>query len=99
MEIESELRRAELIENAILPEDTVSPGTVARYRDLANGVEGEITILGPWDAEQAEHVVSYRAPLAAGLLGKKPGQKATITLPSGTQELQVIAVRPFVLDH
>jgi transcription elongation factor GreA len=92
-EIESELRVAELIENAILPENTVCPGTSVRYRELENASEHEIEILGPWDTER-EHVVSYRAPLAAGLLGRRPGDRAKIKLPSGEMEVEVLTARP-----
>lgn len=99
MEMENELRHIELIENAILPENMACPGTVVRYRDTAKNREHEIVILGPWDTDLAENVVSYRAPLAAGLLGKRPGEKARITLPSGTLEAEVLATRPFQLDH
>jgi transcription elongation factor GreA len=92
-EIEGELRVAELIENAILPENTVCPGTFVRYRDLDSASEHEIEILGPWDTER-EHVVSYRAPLAAGLLGRRPGDRAKIKLPSGEMEVEVLTARP-----
>jgi transcription elongation GreA/GreB family factor len=99
MEMQVELSHVELIENAILPEDMACPGTVVRYRDVHRNRELEIVILGPWDTELAENVVSYRAPLAAGLLGKRPGDKAKITLPGGTLDVEVLATRPFTLDH
>ncbi|MDZ4773164.1 MAG: GreA/GreB family elongation factor [Planctomycetota bacterium] len=99
MEMQTELSKVELIENAILPEDMACPGTVVRYKDAGKSREQEIVILGPWDTDLAENVVSYRAPLAAGLLGKRPGEKAKITLPSGTLDVEVIATKPFTLDH
>ncbi len=99
MEMEGELRRVELIENAILPEDMACPGTIVRYKDLRKNSEHEITILGPWDQDLADNVVSYRAPLAAGLLGKRPGDHAKITLPGGTQEVEMLEATPFTLDH
>jgi len=96
-EIEAELRGVELIESAILPEDTVCPGTIVRYRDLVKRSEHEIVILGPWDTD-GEHIVSYRAPLAAGLLGRRPGDRARIKLPSGELQLEVLATRPVELQ-
>jgi transcription elongation GreA/GreB family factor len=39
-------------------------------------------------------VVSYQAPLAAPLLGKKVGEEATVTLPGNSYEVTVIAVEP-----
>lgn len=94
MEIEEELRLAELIENAMIPEDTIAPGTSVRYKETVKGSETEIAILGPWDGEDYEgkQVVSYRAPLAAGLLGLHTGDKATLELPSGPLEISVLTV-------
>ena len=40
--------------------------------------------------------IDYRS---AGLLGKRPGDHAKITLPGGTQELELISATPFALDH
>lgn len=89
-EIETELRAAELIENAILPEGVASPGTKVVYRD-ASGAH-EALILGPWDTESDERVISYRAPLAWGLLGHKAGEKVAIQLPSGVVEVLLESV-------
>jgi transcription elongation factor GreA len=93
-EIETELRGTELIENAILPEGLVCPGSLVRYREAGSRSEHEIAILGPWDTNQEDHVVSYRAPLAAGLLGRRPGDHARITLPSGSLEVEILAAKP-----
>lgn len=88
--IERELRLAALLENAPIAENTVAPGTLVRYRDLTHGEEHEVAILGPWDNEP--HAISYRAPLAAGMLGLSPGAKATIELPGGRIEVEVLRV-------
>jgi transcription elongation factor GreA len=98
MEMEAELRSVELIENAILLEGVVSPGTTVRYREAKGGAEHEITILGPWDMDRGEQVVSYRAPLAQGLLGRRAGDRVVVTLPSGDLQVEVVAVRSYHLD-
>jgi transcription elongation factor GreA len=77
----------------------VSPGTIVKYRDVAKNTDHEITILGPWDDDLADNAVSYLAPLAAGLLGKRPGEKGKVTLPGGSLELKVLETRLFHLDH
>ncbi|MFT5050384.1 MAG: transcription elongation GreA/GreB family factor [Chlamydiales bacterium] len=93
MGIEEELRLADLIENAVLREDTACPGTTVRYRELGSKEEKHIQILGPWD-EQSEgpEVVSYRAPLAAGMLGMQPGEKGTVKLPAGEIQVEVLEI-------
>jgi transcription elongation factor GreA len=92
MEIEEELRLAGLLEEVAMPPDTICPGSIVRYRELASGNEERIVILGPWDGERWEgiQVVSYRAPLAAGLLGLQVGAVESIDLPAGEIEIQVL---------
>jgi len=92
MEIESELREAQLIEMASIPDETATPGTAVRYRELPGGAEHEVTILGPWDAD-APGVISYRSPLGQGLCGLRPGERAQVVLPSGEIEVELLAVR------
>ena len=89
--IELELARVSLLENAPIPEDTVCPGTSVRYRDPDG--EHELALLGPWDTER-EDAISYRAPLAEGMLGLHPGDKATVRLPSGEWEVEILSVVP-----
>lgn len=98
-EMEQELRNVELIENAILSEGFISPGTRVRYLEVAKGSEAEISILGPWDTEEGSNgeganVVSYRAPLAAGLLGRREGEELSIQLPSGQLKVKILSVKP-----
>jgi len=94
MAMEEELRRAELIEEAAIPEDTAAPGSIVTYREVDSGKERRVILLGPWDEErwQDVQVVSYRAPLAAGLLGLRPGNRAVIELPSGSLAIEVLSI-------
>ncbi|MBL6720193.1 MAG: GreA/GreB family elongation factor [Planctomycetes bacterium] len=99
MEIENELREADLLENVALPDGVAAPGTRVRYRE-SDGREREVAILGPWDGEQwaGLQVVSYRAPLAAGLLGAKVGRQVTLHLPTGDAEVEVLDISPLELE-
>jgi transcription elongation factor GreA len=97
-EMEQELRNVELIEGAILPENVVSPGTTVRYRENGKTADQEITILGPWDTDLGDHVVSYRAPLAEGLLGHSPGEEVQIELPAGPITVKILSVRTLHFD-
>jgi transcription elongation GreA/GreB family factor len=66
------------------------------YRDAAG--THEALILGPWDTEGDERVLSYRAPLAWGLLGHKAGDTVRIQLPSGVVELTLVSVSAVPLE-
>lgn len=86
--MEAELKLAQPIEEQPVSGDVVSPGTRVRYDH--DGQMHEITVLGPWD--RGEGVVSYRAPLAAGMLGRRAGDEATLELPSGTIQVRIADV-------
>ncbi len=90
--IEKELRQASLLENAAIPEDTVAPGTRVRYREKVSGETHEIELLGPWDSQRPK-AVSYRAPLAQGMLGLHTGGKAEIELPSGMLQVEILEIQ------
>ncbi|MAB79465.1 MAG: hypothetical protein CMJ89_08940 [Planctomycetes bacterium] len=88
MELEEAIRSAQLLENAVIPDKTVAPGTKVRYVQLDDESEHEIQVLGPWDAD-GEKRVSYRSPLAAGMLGRTAGDEVTIELPNSTIRVRV----------
>lgn len=86
--IDRELRQAALLENAPIPEGVACPGTRVTYREVVSGEVATVNLLGPWDTFR-EQTISYRAPLAQGMLGKKAGERALIELPSGVLEVEV----------
>jgi transcription elongation GreA/GreB family factor len=88
--MEAELRLAQPIEDQTLEPGVVSPGTRVTY--VQDGVKSTIVILGPWDV--GEGIVSYRAPLAAGMLGARSGETVGLDLPSGPATVTVESVEP-----
>ena len=94
MEMEEELRETDLIEEAAIIEDTVCPGTLVEYQDVTKGTKAKVLILGPWDDDQVldTQVISYRAPLAKGMLGMGVGESASVKLPGGDVELSILRI-------
>jgi len=83
--MEAELKLARAIEDQVVEEEVVCPGCRVTYEE--DGESKTITILGPWDS--GEGVVSYRAPVASGMLGARAGDPATLELPDGSIEVVV----------
>ena len=94
-EIDEEIRLARLIEDQVLPEDTVAPGTRVMFTDLTENEERIIRLLGPFDANE-DDTLNYKAPLGQALLGMKPGQSTTLEMGGTEHELRVdaVGVRP-----
>ncbi|MBL4771505.1 MAG: GreA/GreB family elongation factor [Planctomycetes bacterium] len=92
--MEAELRNTDLIENAPIPEDTVAPGTRVSYKEVDTGKMNEVLLLGPWDEEIVNgcSVVSYRAPLAQGMLGRQKGETCTLALPGGDLDIKILSI-------
>ena len=88
-EMEENLKKARLISEQEIPEGVVAPGTIVIYENLDTNETASMTILGPWDADQGDNVVSYQAPLARALLGRKVGEAVEIELPTGSIRVKI----------
>jgi len=87
--LKKELELARNLADAPIQEDEVQPGTHVTLEDPASGEITEYTILGPWDANADENVISYQSPLADELLEAEAGETRTVSLPNGERTFRV----------
>ncbi len=74
--LHDQLNIARTIEPATVDTSAVSIGSRVTLNTIGNGGDRlTLTILGPWDSDPTQHVVSYLAPAVASLMGARPGQK------------------------
>ena len=71
--IRAELKRAKPLNLDTVAIDAVNIGTKVTLQDLSSNEIHEYTILGPYDIDSEQKVISYLAPFAQLLLGKKIG--------------------------
>jgi transcription elongation factor GreA len=90
--LRSQMETARVIEDMAFPDNTVVAGTEVTVRDLADGVERVIWILGQGDSTQDTHVINYKAPLGQTLAGKRPGQVAEMDTADGVQRLEIVSI-------
>lgn len=81
-EIEAMLKYVKIIDNENLSLDTVSVGTHIKVVD-EDGEEEEYDITGSAEADPLNGRISDESPVGAGLVGKRAGDVADITLPNG----------------
>ncbi len=73
--LQDQLEQARIIEPSTVDTSCVSIGTrVILQSRGGDGTNQTLTILGPWDSNPNEGILSYTAPAANGLLRGKPGQ-------------------------
>ncbi len=81
--LKKELEHARNLADAPVQDSEVQPGTRVQLRETETDKTCSYTILGPWDSNAEEDIISYESPLAEGLLEAKEGEERTVSLPDG----------------
>jgi transcription elongation factor GreA len=95
-QLERDLARARVTDFQEATTDQVGVGTVVEVRSNGNGNTTTYTILGAWDGDPEKHIISYKTPFGAALLGKKPGDVVRVKAAGHDEEYTVISIARFV---
>jgi len=71
--------------------DEIRFGARVRMQDAAGEIR-EVQIVGVDEANPAEGLIAFVAPLARALLGRLAGDAVTLRAPGGTEELDVVSI-------
>jgi transcription elongation factor GreA len=82
-QLEKDLGRARVTDFKEASTDQVSAGTIVEVTN-ATGKSTRYTILGAWDGDPDNHVISYKTAMGVALLGKKAGD--TVKVKTGATE-------------
>jgi transcription elongation GreA/GreB family factor len=94
-EMEAQLVRARGTDFSDPRTDQVSVGTVVRTTDLASSKEETFTILGAWDSDPEQGVISYLSPVAQALLNKAPGDQVEFEVHGATHHHRIDRIEPY----
>jgi len=83
---------ARMIDESKINTNEVQIMTRAKIKNTKTGQIMSYMIVSESEANLKEGKLSVTTPIAKGLLGKKIGEKATITVPSGIMEFEVIEI-------
>lgn len=90
-EIMDELKRVKVVDPATVDSSVAGFGTKVSLK-REDGKSKAYTILGRYEADHENFIISNESPIAQGILGKKPGEKATVETPEGAVHYDVISV-------
>jgi transcription elongation GreA/GreB family factor len=82
--LERDLGRARITDFTDASMDQASVGSIVEVKNVANGQITKYTILGAWDGDPDNNVISYKTALGTAIVGKKVGE--TVNVKSGTNE-------------
>lgn len=74
--ISNDLKSTRIIEPANVRTDLVAIGSKVEVKNQSGEVSS-FSILGPWEADAENNIISYVSPLGKALIGKKVGESAT----------------------
>ena len=91
-ELEALIENAEIIDETTMDARSISLGSVVKLYD--EDFEEEITysIVGSNQADPLEQKISDQSPIGRALMGKKAGERVTVTAPAGELHFKVLEV-------
>ena len=91
-ELKAVLADAKILDTSKIQTKTVQILSTVQLRNVKTGTEMTYTLVSEREANLKENKISVATPIAQGLLGKKVGDVATITIPHGVIELEIIKI-------
>jgi transcription elongation factor GreA len=86
------ISRAILIDPSKLPNDVVTFGCTVTVKDLNFGDTERFTLVGAGEEDYDQGKILFTSPLAQGLVGKKVGDRAEVTVPQGVLKFEILKI-------
>ena len=91
-ELEDVTSRAEVIDLSRLSGETVTFGAKINIIDQDNEQETNYQIVGPYEANLEQGLISIVSPIAKALIGKEEGMSVIVKTPSGTKHYEILSI-------
>jgi transcription elongation factor GreA len=91
-DLEKALMHAKIVERPEVQGEAVVLGSIVTVEDLEFGDTLKLTIVGSFEADPANDLISIGSPLGEALLGRVAGDKISVEAPGGSTEYKVIKV-------
>ncbi len=91
-DLEHVLQIAKVVETDQHPVDVAHLGSTVRVKDLEWGDEITFVLVGGFEADPANDLISITSPLGEALIGKTNGDEVQVEAPAGTQRYKILSV-------
>ncbi len=92
IELEDKIARSEVIDISKLSGDVVKFGATVKLVDCDSEKESLYQIVGEYEADLDQGLLSISSPLSRALIGKKTDDAIEVVTPSGVREYQILEV-------
>lgn len=97
MRLTDEISKATVVTTENVDDSKISFGTLATLKNNITGDTVQYKILGPWESEPKDNIISYLAPFGAKLLNKKEGEQFTFEINEQPYDFTVISIEKLQL--
>ena len=91
--LQSEINRAVIFDPTTSTTSVVSFATVVTLTNNDSGKDEVYTILGPWESDPDNNIISYMSPFGNAILDKKVGDTAVFTINENKNNYTVKAIK------
>ena len=91
-ELEVDLSRARVTDFTEASNDLVGIGSIVDLKEGSTGKKHQYAILGAWDSDPKNNILSYKTPLAQRLLGKEKGATAATKIGGNEEEWTIVKI-------
>jgi len=95
--LKNEIDRAQIFDVTTITTSKISFATDVLLHNDIEGSDETYIILGPWESDPTNHIISYLSPLGKRLLNHKIGDKLTFVIHDRKFSYTVKAIKAFAL--
>jgi transcription elongation factor GreA len=92
--LERDLARARITDFKETTNEQVGVGSIVEVRHQ-DGANTTYTILGAWDSDPDNHVISYKTPLGAALMTKRTGDAVKVKTGGAEESYSIVNIRRY----
>lgn len=92
--LQDEIDKAQIFDPTTITTARVSFGTTVTLKNNNTNAEEEYTILGPWESDPENKVISYMSPFGKEILNSKEGETLSFEINERKHSYTVINIKP-----
>ncbi|HOS31291.1 MAG TPA: transcription elongation factor GreA, partial [Treponemataceae bacterium] len=90
--LQDEIERAQIFDPTTITTIRISFGTTVILQNNSTGEKEEYTILGPWESDPDNKIISYMSPFGNAILNGKVSEKISFTINERDFEYTVVSI-------
>ncbi len=93
IELRRVLQISQVLDPSDIPTDHVGIGSIVQMTNLDTDDEWELTLVGPFEADPDNDLISDESPVGEALVGKKVGDIVNVRVPNGALQYRIDSIR------